>query len=61
MASGYRFTYNNATVDLSDVYMEKQYFSFNSILMWGGNSGNSYGGDTMGVGNIVVGEVAHVW
>jgi hypothetical protein len=31
--------------------MEKQYFSFNSILMWGGNSGNSYGGDTMGVGD----------
>jgi alpha-tubulin suppressor-like RCC1 family protein len=51
MASGYKFTYNNATVDLSDVYMEKQYFSFNSILMWGGNSGNSYGGDWMGVGD----------
>ena len=51
MASGYKIIYNNATVDLSDVYMEKQYLSFNSLWMWGGNSGNGYSGDLIGVGD----------
>jgi hypothetical protein len=40
MASGYKIIYNNATVDLSDVYMEKQYFSFYALLMWGGVAGS---------------------
>jgi len=47
MASGYKFTYNNATVDLSDVYMEKQYFGDKLLWLWGDNSYGILGDNTI--------------
>jgi len=47
MASGYKFTYNNATVDLSDVYMEKQYFGDKLLWLWGDNSLGILGDNTI--------------
>ena len=47
MASGYKIIYNNATVDLSDVYMEKQYFVF-PLWLWGANSYSGQLGDDTG-------------
>jgi len=46
MASGYKFNYNNATVDLSDVYMEKQYFIDYVLYGWGLNRFGQIGNGT---------------
>ena len=53
MPTGYKFTYNNEIVDLSDVYMEKQYFPNNPagyLWSWGGNSYYSGGAGSLGLG-----------
>lgn len=46
MASGYNFTYNNAMVDLSDVYMEKfplRSNDYGTVYAFGGNFNGSLG------------------
>ena len=46
MASGYKFTYQNATVDLSDVYMEKYYMLNSSGILFAiGSNGSGRLGD----------------